>query len=448
MPVEVTMAKLSPTMESGQLVKWNVKVGDPVKEGDVLAEIQTDKAVMPMESFDDGTVALLDVQEGDDVALGQRVLVLAKKGEDPAQLAEQMKGGAGAAKAAPAKEEQAAAGAGAQGASSGPDYGHSTASASATATATNGQQGGNGNGAAPAGGRIRSSPLARKIAENQGIDLGQVPGSGPNGRIVRSDVEAFLQDRGAAAAAPAPSAGAAPKMPVAAGPVRETQRVPHTRMRKTIAQRMLQAKQAAPEIHVTADIRMDRIVGLREQLNAQLSKQKIKLSVGDFVTKAVAMALRQHPGLNASYEEDAMVLHGQVNIGIAVALDGGLIVPVLPDADRLGLVEIRQGTLALAEAARNNSLNPKQMMGSTFTISNLGMYGVKQFDAILNMPEVGILAVGATEARPVVEGGQLTVGQVMTVTLTADHRAVDGAMAAEFVRTLKGFLEEPASMLL
>jgi pyruvate dehydrogenase E2 component (dihydrolipoamide acetyltransferase) len=452
MPVEVTMAKLSPTMESGQLVKWNVKVGDPVKEGDVLAEIQTDKAVMPMESFDDGTVALLDVQEGDDVALGQRVLVLAKKGEDPAQLAEQMKGGAGAAaktEAAPAKQEQAAAGAGAQGASSGPDYGHSTASASATATATNGQQGGNGNGAATsAGGRIRSSPLARKIAENQGVDLAQIPGSGPNGRIVRSDVESFLKNRGAAPAPAAAGSAPAPKMPVAAGPVRETQRVPHTRMRKTIAQRMLQAKQAAPEIHVTADIRMDRIVSLREQLNAQLSKQKIKLSVGDFVTKAVAMALRQHPGLNASYEDDAMVLHGQVNIGIAVALDGGLIVPVLPDADRLGLVEIRQGTLALAEAARNNTLNPKQMMGGTFTISNLGMYGVKQFDAILNMPEVGILAIGATEPRPVVENGQLVAGQVMTVTLTADHRAVDGAMAAEFVRTLKGFLEEPASMLL
>ena len=445
MPVEVTMAKLSPTMESGQLVKWNVKVGDPVKEGDVLAEIQTDKAVMPMESFDDGTVALLDVQEGDEVAVGQRVLVLAGKGEDPSQLAEQMKGGSAKSEAAPAEKKEepvaagagAAPGAGARGASGGPDYGHSTASA------TNGQQGGNGNGAASHGGRIRSSPLARKIAESEGVDLAQVDGSGPNGRIVRSDVEAFLQNRGAA-----PSGGAAPKMPVAAGPARETQRVPHSRMRKTIAQRMLQAKQAAPEIHVTADIRMDRIVGLREQLNAQLSKQKIKLSVGDFVTKAVAMALRKHPGLNASYEADHMVLHGQVNIGIAVALDGGLIVPVLPNADQLGLVEIRQGTLALAEAARGNTLTPQQMMGSTFTISNLGMYGVKQFDAILNMPEVGILAVGATEARPVVEDGQLVAGQVMTVTLTADHRAVDGAMAAEFVRTLKGFLEEPATMLL
>jgi pyruvate dehydrogenase E2 component (dihydrolipoamide acetyltransferase) len=447
MPIEVTMAKLSPTMESGQLVKWNVKVGDAVKEGDVLAEIQTDKAVMPMEAFDEGTVALLDVQEGDDVALGQRVLVMASKGEDAAQVAEKFQGGsASKAEAKPKKEAVSAgagAGAGAQGASSAPDYGHSTDANGQHAAAEPREP----------GGRVRSSPLARKIAESEGIDLGQVEGSGPNGRIVRRDVEEFLQNRGAAAA-PSTSTGKdqkaapAPAMPVARGPVRSTQRVPHTRMRKTIAARMLQAKQSAPEIHVTSDIRMDRIVALREQLNAQLSKQKIKLSVGDFVTKAVAMALRKHPDLNASYEDDAMVLHGDVNIGIAVALDGGLIVPVLPHADQLGLVEIRQGTLALAEAARTNTLNPKQMMGGTFTISNLGMYGVKQFDAILNMPEVGILAVGTTEARPVVEDGQLVVGQVMTVTLTADHRAVDGATAAEFMRTLKAFLEEPAAMLL
>ncbi|WP_169978462.1 dihydrolipoamide acetyltransferase family protein [Tautonia rosea] len=439
MPIEVTMAKLSPTMESGQLVKWNVKVGDAVKEGDVLAEIQTDKAVMPMEAFDEGTVALLDVQEGDDVALGQRVLVMASKGEDPAQVAEKLKGGS--ASKAESKKEAVPAGAGAQGASSAPDYGHSTDA--------NGQHA--GAEAREPGGRVRSSPLARKIAASEGIDLGQVEGSGPNGRIVRRDVEEFLQHRGAAAPSKGKEAAAAapaPAMPVARGPIRETQRVPHSRMRKTIAARMLQAKQAAPEIHVTSDIRMDRIVALREQLNAQLSKQKIKLSVGDFVTKAVAMALRKHPDLNASYEEDAMVLHGDVNIGIAVALDGGLIVPVLPHADQLGLVEIRQGTLALAEAARTNTLNPKQMMGGTFTISNLGMYGVKQFDAILNMPEVGILAVGTTEARPVVENGELVVGQVMTVTLTADHRAVDGATAAEFMRTLKAFLEEPAAMLL
>jgi pyruvate dehydrogenase E2 component (dihydrolipoamide acetyltransferase) len=219
-------------------------------------------------------------------------------------------------------------------------------------------------------------------------------------------------------------------------------------MRKTIADRMLQAKQAAPEIHVTVDIRMDRTLAAREALNKALAAEGVKLSVGDFVTKAVAVALRRHPAVNASYEADAIVEHGDVNVGIAVALDGGLIVPVLHHADKLGLRDIRLGTLELAEAARANKLVPKQMMGGTFTISNLGMYGVRQFDAILNLPEVGILAVGATEARPVIENGQIVPGQMMSVTLTADHRAVDGATAAEFLRTLKLLLEEPTAMLL
>lgn len=219
-------------------------------------------------------------------------------------------------------------------------------------------------------------------------------------------------------------------------------------MRKTIAQRMVEAEKVAPEIHVTVDIRVDGIVAIREQLNKQLAPAKIKLSLGDFVTKAVALALRRHPGVNASYEPDAIVRHGEVNVGIAVALDGGLIVPVLRNADTLGLREIRQGSEALVEAARSGKLTSEQLTGGTFTISNLGMYGVRQFDAILNLPEVAILAVAAAEKRPIVVGDALTVGTIMTVTLTADHRAVDGALAAEFLRTLKGLLEEPASMLL
>jgi pyruvate dehydrogenase E2 component (dihydrolipoamide acetyltransferase) len=219
-------------------------------------------------------------------------------------------------------------------------------------------------------------------------------------------------------------------------------------MRKTIAQRMVQAKQTAPEIHVTVDIRADRLVAVREQLNRQLSREGIKLSLSDFVTKAVALALRAHPGVNASFEADAIVRHGEVNLGIAVALPEGLIVPVLRRADTLGLREIRRQSEALAAAARANQLTGEQLAGGTFTISNLGMYGVRQFDAILNLPEAAILAVGAAEKRPVVEGDQLTVGTIMTVTLTADHRAIDGAVAAEFLQTLKTFLEEPAAMLL
>ncbi len=219
-------------------------------------------------------------------------------------------------------------------------------------------------------------------------------------------------------------------------------------MRKTIAQRMSQAKQTAPEIHVAVDVRVDKLVKIREELNRQLAAEQIKLSLGDFVTKAVAMALRRHPGLNASFEPDAIVRHGEINVGFAVALDEGLIVPVLHRADTLGLVEIRRQSESLAAAARSNSLTPEHLTGSTFTISNLGMYGVRQFDAILNLPEVAILAVAAAEKRPVVEGDKIVPGTVMTLTLTADHRAVDGAMAADFLRTLKQLLEEPATMLL
>ncbi len=444
MPIEVQMAKLSPTMETGQLVKWLVKVGDKVKEGDTLAEVQTDKAVMPMESFDDGTVAFLDVPEGADIAVGQRVLVLAKKNEDAAAI------GAEAAKSSGAPAKPAAS---------------DSAAAQATAPATVAEPDDDETAVAVGpGGRVKASPLARKIAGQAGVDLARIPGSGPNGRIVRADVEAFLAGKPALAAAgrqaaaatattstaAASSAAKAPAAPWTAPSFapRAAERIPHTRMRKTIADRMLQAKQTAPEIHVTADVRMERVLAARERINAALAAEKIKLSVGDFITKAVAMALRKHPALNASYEPDAIVRHGEINIGIAVALEGGLIVPVLQNADLLGLKDIRLGTQSLADAARGNKLTPKQMMGSTFTISNLGMYGVKQFDAILNLPEVGILAVGATEARPVVENGQIVPGQVMTVCLTADHRAVDGATAAEFMRTLKQMLEEPTAMLL
>lgn len=421
MPIEVKMAKLSPTMETGKLVKWRVKVGDTVKEGDVLAEVETDKATMDMESFDDGTVARLDVTEGEEIALGQRMLVLAKKGEDPKAVAASAPA-AGAASQSPARSAAASS-------ANGPDQA-AAPRVEAQAVAP----------VAAAGGRARSSPLARKLAAQAGVELGEITGTGPNGRVIRADVEAHLEKR--------PAAGAPPRRVAAVVPSGQSRRIPHTRMRRTIADRMLQAKLSAPEIHVTVDVRMERTLAIRERLNKRLEPEKIKLSVGDFITKAVALALRAHPAVNASFEEDAIVEHGDVNIGIAVALDGGLIVPVLQQADQLGLRDIRLGTQALAVAARQNKLNPRQMMGGTFTISNLGMYGVKQFDAILNLPEVGILAVGTTEERPVVENGQIVPGHVMTLTLTADHRAVDGATAAEFMRTLKEHLEEPASMLL
>jgi len=444
-PIEVNLAKLSPTMESGQMVRWLVKVGDAVKEGDTLAEIQTDKAVMPMESFDEGTVAQLDVKEGDEIALGQRVLVLARKGEDPQAVASSMaKGAAGAA--APAEESVAV-----RKDFDNQEQTNTPTEAEAHAPGNNGREAAATQAAEPApqaaaGGRVKSTPLARKVAAASQVDIQQVPPSGPGGRVIRRDVESFLESK--PKAAPAPATAAKPQAPARPAAGAPPQRIPLTRMRATIAQRMSEAKRVAPDIHVTVDIRVDQVVAVRERLNKQLAAEKVKLSVGDFVTKAVALALRRHPEMNATFEDNAILRHGGVHVGIAVALEGGLIVPVLRDADTLGLREIRTGSEALYEGARQMKLTSDQMTGGTFTISNLGMYGVREFDAILNIPQVGILAVGAAEKRPVVVNDALAVGTVMTVTLTADHRAVDGAAAAEFLRTLKGLLEEPASMLL
>jgi len=443
-PIEVTMPKLSPTMETGVIVQWLVKVGDQIKEGDSLADIETDKATMPMKSYDDGTIVHIDHGAGDEVALGQRVMVLAKKGEDPKQVAQALGLGGGSP-----------ASGGGKPAPSAEDGGRRTEDArkQPVSSAAPDHSGGNGQqppaiAEGPGGSRRKASPLARKIAAVSQVDLDQVRGSGPGGRIVRRDVEAFLQR----ATQPRPTSIAAPGSKAAAQPRPSTPplaavRIPHTRMRKTIAQRMLEAKLAAPEIHLTADVRADRIVAARAEINRHLAGEGIKVSLGDFVTKAVALALRFHPGLNASFEPDAITRHAEVNIGIAVALDDGLIVPVLHHADGLGLCEIRVESEALATAARSGGLTGEQLSGGTFTISNLGMYGTQQFDAILNLPQVGILAVGAALKRPVVEDDRVLVGTVMTLTLTADHRAVDGAMAALFLQTVKGLLEEPASML-
>ncbi|MGC8641555.1 MAG: dihydrolipoamide acetyltransferase family protein [Isosphaeraceae bacterium] len=463
MPIEVTMPKLSPTMETGVIAQWLVKVGDQVKEGDVLADIETDKATMQMKSYDDGVIVRIDRAAGEEVALGQRVMVLAKKGEDPKQVAAGLQGGTPAAEAPARKPEPVLASAPSAGAATGNGQKDEEAE-----TETEAHEG-----------RIKASPLARKMAESSRVDLNKVRGTGPGGRIIRRDIEAFLAgttvelpapaapppaapaakapapaqvSRPAAApvAAPAPAAPAVappPPRPAPAAPL-AARRIPHSRMRKTIAARMTQAQQTVPEIHFTVNIRVDKLSAVREDLNRQLAAEQIKLSLGDFVTKAVALSLRRHPGLNASFEPDAIVRHGEINIGIAVALEEGLIVPVLHRADTLGLAEIRRQTEALAAAARSNNLTGEHLTGGTFTISNLGMYGVSQFDAILNLPEVAILAVAAAEKRPVVEGDKLVPGTVLSVTLTADHRAVDGAMAADFLRTLKRLLEEPALMLL
>lgn len=436
MPIEVKLAKVSPTMESGSIVKWLVKVGDKVKEGDTIAEVQTDKAVMPVESFDEGTVARIDVAEGVDIPLGTRILVLAKKGEDPKQVADSLGSASSAAPSTAATNGTPAPAA-------------AVAGAVATAAASV--------AAAPSSGRVKSSPLARRVAESAGVDIAAIPGTGPSGRIVRADVESYLASgpKSAPAAPPSAKPAAAKPAPKLFVPLGEDERIPLDRMRQAIARGMIAAKTQAPEIHVTVDIRMDEVSRVRERLNKTLASEGIKLSVGDFVTKAVAMSLRRHPAVNATFQGDnanlaqaAIVRHAAVNVGIAVALDGGLIVPVLRNADAYGLRDIRIESEKLYEAARAGRLTGDQMSGGTFTISNLGMYGVKQFDAVLALPQVAILAVAAAEKCPIVVNDQITVGTMMSVTLTADHRAVDGAAAADFLRTLKNFLEEPSSMLL
>jgi len=472
-PIEVTMPKLSPTMETGVITQWLVKVGDAVKEGDVLADIETDKATMQMKAYDDGTIVHIDHPAGAEVALGQRVMVLARKNEDPQQVAQALASKTTRAAAAPpATPASATSPAADAGPNAGAPRGADGPTVPAPAEESAPSMGGNGEPPAVSEGepedgarRVKVSPLARKMASSSSIDLGQVRGTGPGGRIVRRDIEAFLRGQPSASQAVgigvgvraqfAPSATGAASAGTAtanlarpSAPSQIAVRIPHSRMRKTIAQRMLQAKQAAPEIHLTVDIRADRLLAVRDALNERLAPEGIKLSVSDFVTKAVAIALRIHPGLNASYEPDAIVRHGEVNIGIAVALEEGLIVPVIHAADTLGLREIRLRSTELAAAARANTLRSEQLTGGTFTISNLGMYGTRQFDAILNMPEVAILAVGAAVKQPVVEGDQLKAGTVMSMTLTADHRAVDGAMGAEFLRSLKALLEEPSTMLL
>jgi pyruvate dehydrogenase E2 component (dihydrolipoamide acetyltransferase) len=432
-PIEVTMPKLSPTMETGVIVQWLVKVGDVIKEGDPLADIETDKATMQMKSYDDGTIAHIDHAAGDEVAFGARVLVLAKKGKDPKAVGASLGGGKQAAVAAESAPAKAA----------GPAAAPAAAVLATGRAADNGQQ--TSAVEVPSlGGRIKASPLARKMAAASQIELGQVRGSGPGGRVIRRDIESFL--KGEPQASRAAVAGGARH--ATAPPPAGARKIPHTRMRKTIAQRMLQSSQSVPAIHLSVDVRLDRVVAGREQINKQLAADGIKVSIGDFVTKAVALALRFHSRLNASFEPDAIVEHGDVNIGVAVALDDGLIVPVLHRADALGLREIRVQSDGLAKSARAGTLSGEQLAGGTFTISNLGMFGTRQFDAIINLPQVAILAVGAAEKRPVVEGDALVVGTVMTVTLTADHRAVDGAAGAQFLQTLKSLLEEPASMLI
>lgn len=436
MAIQITMPRLSDTMEEGTLVKWKVKVGDAVKAGDSVGDVETDKATMEVQIYDDGTVAQLAVQEGATVPVGGLVLVLAGKGESIEDAVKAAAGSAPAPAAKPAAKQEESKG----------GVTPSPAPATAATTATDDHE---ETATTADGGRIRVSPLARRIAEDKGIDLAKIKGTGPDGRIIKRDVlNAPAPSAASPASTPAPTAKPiAPAMPNA---TLVAKLVPVSGMRKTIARRLLESKTTIPHFTVTVAVNMDLLVGPRGA-KKQLESQGIKLSVNDFVVRAAALALLQHPGINASWTAEGIQLHGTVNIGVAVALPaekgGGLVVPVVRDVQDKSLRAINGEVKRLADKARKQGLTPDEMADGTFTISNLGMLGVDHFEAIINPPQSAILAVGASIEKPIVREGQIVVGQEMTCTLSADHRVIDGAMAAEYLKTLKAMLENPAVLM-
>ena len=436
MAVEITMPRLSDTMEEGTLIKWRVKVGEQVAAGDHLADVETDKATMELQAFDDGTVARLDVQEGQTVPVGDRILILAEQGES----VEDAVASGGSTKAAAAGDGQ-----------SEPDEAEQATEGEASAAQGSDTQRVAAQAGTPGAARMRVSPLARKLADEHGVDLSQVRGSGPSGRIIKRDILAAA-GKGEKPAAPkaAPEHEAGAPTPAPGGQLQD-QTIALSSMRKTIARRLVESKTSIPHFTVTMRIDMDALMALRSTLNSQLESQGIKLSVNDFITRATALACLEHPMINASWTGDAIQQHAGVNVGVAVALPaergGGLVVPVLRDVQKQGLRWISEHTRRLAGKAREAGLSQEEMSGGTITISNLGMFGVEHFEAIINPPQAAILAVGAALAQPVVRDGAVTVGQVMTVTLSADHRVVDGAMGAAYLKSLKRLLENPAGLL-
>lgn len=442
MSIEITMPRLSDTMEEGTLVKWRVKPGDEVASGDHLADVETDKATMELQAFDDGKVAALAVQEGQTVPVGSAILVLAEDGESLEDAAEALEG----ASAGVASGSAALQGAGDSGgvAVAAPPTTDST-------TTTVGTSGDTSGGASP-GGRQRVSPVARKIAEEHGVDLTGIMGSGPDGRVIKRDVQAVIDGGSTTAAAPSAPAAQAPAPSAQVSPVGlEAKTITLSGMRKTIARRLVESKTTVPHFQVSMSIDMDPLLELRKTLNAQLEAQGVKLSVNDFITRATALACISHPAANSSWNGDTIFQHGTVNVGVAVSLPeergGGLVVPVIHDAQNKGLRQISEDTKRLAKKARETGLTPEEMGDGTITLSNLGMYGVDQFTAIINPPQSAIIAVGGAIEKPVVRDGQIVVGHEMSATLSGDHRVIDGAQGAEYLTTFKQLLENPASLL-
>ncbi len=446
MPIPISMPALSPTMTEGKLVRWMKAEGEAVAPGDLLAEIETDKATMEVEAVDEGVLGRILVPEGaEGVPVNAPIAVLLLEGEDSGAL--DAAGFAAPAPAAPAPAPAAPA-TSAPAPSAGPAPVHPgslapppAAPAPAPVSAAP---------AAPAsGGRVFASPLARRMAAQAGIDLAGIAGGGPNGRIVKADIEAAIAGRAArpaaatapvaATAAPAPAPAAAPGAP-------EYDEIPNTTMRKVIARRLSESKRDAPHFYMTIDCEIDALLDIRRKLNEAVEDGRI--SVNDMVVRAAALALKRVPAANASWTGEAIRVYRSVDISVAVAVEGGLVTPVVRGAQNKGLAEIAAETRDFAARARAGRLMPEDYMGGTFSISNLGMYGVREFAAVINPPQGAILAVGAGEKRPVVRDDALAIATVMSCTLSADHRVVDGAAGAEFLAAFRKLIENPLSMLL
>ena len=431
MAIELLMPALSPTMEEGTLAKWNVKEGDTVASGDVIAEIETDKATMEFEAVDEGVVGKIIIAEGTEgVKVNEVIAVLLEEGEDASAM-DNLGGGAAPAptgEAAPSAAPAAAAPA--------------AAPAPAAPVAASGE-------------RIFASPLARRIAAQKGLDLSAITGSGPKGRIVKADVEnatAAPKAAAPAAAAPAPAAAtpSGPSADVVAKMYegRDYEEVSLDGMRKTIAARLSEAKQTIPHFYLRRDIKLDALLKFRSQLNKQLADKGVKLSVNDFIIKAVANALQEVPEANAVWADNKVLQMKASDVAVAVAIEGGLFTPVLEDADSKSLSALSKQMKDLATRARERKLAPHEYQGGSFAISNLGMFGIDNFDAIVNPPHAGILAVGAGVKKPVVgEDGELTVATVMSVTMSVDHRVIDGAVGANLLKAIVDNLENPVAML-
>jgi pyruvate dehydrogenase E2 component (dihydrolipoamide acetyltransferase) len=462
MAIPIEMPKLSDTMEEGVLSAWLADEGDEVSAGDVIAQVETDKATMDLEAFDDGVLLKKLIGEGDAVPIGELIAVLGEEGEDISDLLDD----------GPADDDGDAAEEAADTDTAEP----AAADAGVDEPAGDGQLRERTPDPVPAGTdaegrRIKASPLARRLAEEHGVDLSGVSGSGPEGRIVRADVEARIEEMEAGEvdtevpaetqAQPEPQVEEEPAYAMPGDVAADRQEIagdgaPYesegiSQMRKTISRRLAQSKFTAPHFYLTVDIDAARLMEVRAELNEKSQAQDgPKISPNDLITKASALALREHPFVNASYlaEEGEIRKHNRIHVGIAVAIDEGLITPVIRDADRKGLSQIAEETRDLATRARNRDLQPEEFEGATFTTSNLGMFGIEDFTAIINPPNAAILAIGEVRDTPVVEDGEVVPGKRMKMTLSCDHRVVDGAVGAQFLQTLRSYLEEPMNLLL